>query len=80
MSKFNDTVKAHAVSPNEVALRWLMHHSALGEGDGIIWGASKIEQIQENMRHLGNGKLPDALVEVAEALWKAVEGTRGEIL
>ncbi len=42
----------------EVALRWVVHHSALktgskGGNDGVIIGISKIEQLDQNIHGLG---------------------------
>ena len=33
-----------SITMKEAALRWLMHHSILGENDGVILGASSLEQ------------------------------------
>lgn len=33
----------------EATYRWLMHHSALNEGDGILIGASSLSQLNENL-------------------------------
>ena len=33
------------ITPIEAALRWVMYHSTLQEGDGIILGASRKSQV-----------------------------------
>ena len=43
--KLAESTKELGISPIEAALRWVMYHSALQEGDGIILGASKRAQI-----------------------------------
>ncbi|KUI53260.1 Aflatoxin B1 aldehyde reductase member 2 [Cytospora mali] len=43
--RFDAAVKAEGLTPTEVALRWVGYHSALGDGDAIILGASKTAQI-----------------------------------
>ncbi|KAK6827300.1 Aldo reductase [Apiospora arundinis] len=80
MQKFDAEVKAQGLSSTEVAYRWLAYHSALGEGDGIIIGASRLEQVVETVGIIRHGPLPDAVVSLASELWEAVRGTRGEIV
>ncbi|KAK7996478.1 hypothetical protein PG989_004518 [Apiospora arundinis] len=76
MQKFDAEVKAQGLSSTEVAYRWLAYHSALGEGDGIIIGASRLEQVVETVGIIRHGPLPDAVVSLASELWEAVRGTR----
>jgi aflatoxin B1 aldehyde reductase len=35
------------ITPIEAALRWVVYHSALRDGDGVILGASKEVQIEK---------------------------------
>jgi aflatoxin B1 aldehyde reductase len=35
---------------SEAANRWLQHHSMLQPGDGIIVGASKVDQLERNLK------------------------------
>lgn len=56
-------------SLKEATLRWTMHHSALGEEDGVILGASSLEQMQENIKACEGGPLPDSIVKVFEEAW-----------
>ena len=79
MKKFDIGVKAYDVTSLEVAIRWIMHHSTLGDGDGIILGASKVEQLRQTVMFARKGPLPEELVRLAEDLWTAVNGSRGEI-
>jgi aflatoxin B1 aldehyde reductase len=51
-----------------------MHHSALKEGDAIILGATKIDQLRASAEICKKGKLDDGLVVACEELWKDVEG------
>ena len=52
-----------------------MHHSILDPklGDGIIVGASSIEQFKANMDMCDKGPLPDDLVKLFEEVWKIAE-------
>lgn len=80
MRKFDTEVRARGVSPVEVAARWLSHHSALNDDDGVVIGASKKAQIVEVVSFIQKGPLPTTLLELAEALWEEVKETRGSII
>lgn len=64
---------AAGATPTEVSLRWIVHHSALGEGDAIILGASRLDQLRSNVEFYKKGRLDDRLLEAYEELWKGVE-------
>ncbi len=80
MKKFEVEAKSHNLTPIEVAIRWIAHHSALRDEDGIIIGASKAEQVRETVSMIKKGPLPIEVLKTAEDLWSAVEGSRGEII
>lgn len=80
MKKFDAEVKSYSLTPIEVAIRWFAHHSALRDEDGIIFGASKVEQICETVSMIKKGPLPGEILKTAEELWSAVKGSRGEII
>lgn len=80
MKTFDAGVKAHGLSPTEVAYRWLAYHSVLREGDGIIIGASRLDQVTETVCVIRKGPLPDAVVALASELWEAVKRTRGDVV
>lgn len=80
MKQFDTKLKPYSISPVEVALRWIAHHSALGDEDGIIIGASKVEQIRQTVEMVNRGPLPEPVLDIAEGLWEAVKDTRGEII
>lgn len=66
------------ISMVDASYRWLMHHSALGDGDGILIGASSMKQLEENLRCCSNakdsqgGKLPESLVGAIEKAWTII--------
>lgn len=62
-----------SIESAEVALRWLVYHSALGYGDGIIIGASKLSQISRSTDAVRKGPLPDTLREAVETLFQEAE-------
>ncbi|KAF2246251.1 putative oxidoreductase [Trematosphaeria pertusa] len=80
MKKFDEGARRHGLTPAEVAVRWLAHHSALREEDGIILGASRNEQIVETVGFIRKGRLEDEVVRLAEEAWEGVRGVRGEIM
>ena len=49
---------------SQATMRWMLNHSAMGEGDGMISGAANLEQLTENMVALSaeSGPLPGTLV------------------
>eukprot|EP00927_Polykrikos_kofoidii_P052571 TRINITY_DN46449_c0_g1_i1.p1 TRINITY_DN46449_c0_g1~~TRINITY_DN46449_c0_g1_i1.p1 ORF type:complete len:437 (-),score=81.98 TRINITY_DN46449_c0_g1_i1:34-1344(-) len=56
--------------PN-VALRWLIHHSLLRDGDGVILGVSKVAQLGANLKAWLDGPLPPEVVAACDAAWEA---------
>jgi len=56
----------------EAAFRWLAHHSALKGHlhDGILFGASKVEQMTDNLKSYQGGPLPTSIVTAYEDAWK----------
>lgn len=74
-SKVNTIAQQHGFNGHEAALRWILHHSILDAelGDGIIVGASSLEQFKANMDMCDKGPLPDDLVKLFEEVWKIAE-------
>ena len=63
--------KAADIPMAAAALRWMMHHSYLGEGDGVIIGASSLSHFESNMESCAQGPLPPIVVEAYDQAWKA---------
>ncbi|GIF69748.1 hypothetical protein Ais01nite_77830 [Asanoa ishikariensis] len=63
------------INPVDAVLRWLVHHSALNGdlADGIILGASSLDQLSQNLDAVSAGPLPP---EVVTAIDQAAETTR----
>ena len=68
----------HKLTLLEIALRWVMHHSALNVakdgGDGIIIGVSSQGQLESNLKDLEKGPLPEDVVEVLDQAWIHAKG------
>ncbi|KAL9468652.1 hypothetical protein ACSS6W_010346 [Trichoderma asperelloides] len=72
--------ESHSLTMPEVALRWVVHHSALkfakdGGNDGVIFGVSKIEQLHQNIADLEKEPLPEEVVKALDAAWIVAKGT-----
>ena len=58
----------------EATYRWLMHHSALGEGDGLLLGASSLPQLQQNLDACCEDEpLPAEVVAAFDEAWALVQ-------
>ncbi|MGH9661633.1 MAG: aldo/keto reductase, partial [Bryobacteraceae bacterium] len=54
-----------------LALCWLLHHTA---ADCVILGASRIEQLDENLKATGDGPLAADTVSACDAVWSQLRG------
>jgi len=58
-------------TPVSLALNWLLHHTPT---DCIILGASKIEQLDENIAAMDEGPLSADTVSACDAVWSRIRG------
>lgn len=66
-------ITSHSLTLVEVALRWLVHHSALNivdGNDGTIIGASTVEQLRGNLLDMEKGPLPREVLDVLDEAWE----------
>lgn len=80
VKRFDVQVRALGVTPLEAAVRWLAHHSALREQDGIVLGASKTAQFEETFGEIEKGPLDGPVLGLIEELWGELEESRGGII
>jgi aflatoxin B1 aldehyde reductase len=73
LRKLNAKCKKNDVTLFEATLRFMKHHSALQEDDGVILGASTNEQLEANLKAASGGPLDDSLVKAFEELWLDVK-------
>jgi aflatoxin B1 aldehyde reductase len=74
LKTWNSLAEKEGVSKAELAYRWVAHHSALTqEGDGVIFGASKLSQIEQTAGWIKEGKLSDEAVKGVEGVWETVK-------
>jgi len=57
----------------EGTMRWFLHHSPLGENDGVILGASSTNQVNASLKACEKGLLPRGLAKAFEDLWDAIK-------
>ena len=67
--------KEEGVSKAELAYRWINYHSALKpeHGDGVIFGASSLAQIESTTGYLRKGPLSQKSADAINALWDHVK-------
>lgn len=58
-------------SPVSLALNWLLHHTPI---DCVILGASRMEQLDENLKAMNDGPLKDDTVATCDGIWKQLRG------
>jgi aflatoxin B1 aldehyde reductase len=71
--KVHEAAEKAGISGHEVALRWMLHHSALGGGDVVIIGASSLQQLKGNLDMCKAGPLPADLVQIVEDVWASAK-------
>ncbi|KAJ5547404.1 hypothetical protein N7494_004989 [Penicillium frequentans] len=66
--------KDSGIAKAELAYRWVAYNSHLkGEfGDGLIFGARTLEQVNQTLAGLEKGPLPSHIAEQIESVWKIV--------
>ena len=63
---------AEGIPMVEAAYRWLVNHSMMDaeKGDGILLGASRIEQMTQNMAAAQKGALSQNILDAMDAAWE----------
>lgn len=64
LDAITDAADAAGITTLEAAVRWTQHHSAVdgAQGDAVLIGVSRIEQLEPIMAASAGGPLPDAVV------------------
>ena len=70
IAKLRTLASANNISMEGAAMRWLRFHSGLKDGDGIIIGASKVQQVESTSETCATGPLPEGLAEELSGLWE----------
>lgn len=62
-----------SISVKEAATRWIMHHSALRDDDGVIFGSKTIENVESNVADFRKGPLDGDVLKAVEGMWETVQ-------
>jgi len=54
-----------------LSLGWLLHHTPI---DCVILGASRLEQLDENLKTLSDGPLPQPALDACDQIWRDLRG------
>ncbi|KAI2467800.1 Aldo/keto reductase [Annulohypoxylon bovei var. microspora] len=73
VKKLLEVIEPLGIKPSEAALRWVAYHSDLSEEDGVILGATKIEQLKQNLEDIEKGPLPQDVVDEIIAIGKTID-------
>ena len=75
LEKWDSVAKAAGVTRAALSYRWVAYHSALKRdlGDGMIVGASRPAQLEETLKAVEDGPLPETAVEAIEEIWEEVK-------
>jgi len=75
LDEWHVIAKDEGISPAALAYRWVKFNSPLKSenGDALIIGASKVEQLEDTLQSLQKGPLSEKAVAKIDALWKKVE-------
>ncbi|KAK9321113.1 NADP-dependent oxidoreductase domain-containing protein [Lipomyces orientalis] len=67
--------KEAGVSKAALAYRWVTFNSSLNGnyGDGVIIGASRVDQLQESLKALEDGPLPSAVAAKIDKIWESIK-------
>jgi aflatoxin B1 aldehyde reductase len=66
------TLEPHGIPKMDASLCWLAFHSQLGHQDSIIFGASKLPQVKQNLAAVNQGSLPDDVVNALNGVWETL--------
>ena len=72
--RLNDAASSHQLTVHAVALRWILHHSALdaAQDDAIIVGARTVGQLKQTLQIYKAGPLPTGLLATIEDVWEMI--------
>ena len=74
LQALREACSASGITPVQAAMRWLGHHSLLdsARGDAIILGASKTEQLEENILACDTATLEPRILEILDRGWEII--------
>jgi len=79
IEKLRVLCEEYGIPMEEAALRWIVFHSMLREGDGVILGASRVGQVRSNTEQVKRGLLPEGMAGRMDELWDVVKGDARQV-
>jgi len=79
IEKLRALCEENGIPMEEASLRWVVFHSMLQEGDGVILGASRVSQITSNTEQIAHGSLPEAMAKKMDEMWAIVQEDAGQV-
>lgn len=73
LRKLTELCEKNELSIMEATMRWFMHHSPLGEPDGVIIGALSKSQIEASLRACEKGSLSTEIARGFVNMWEAIK-------
>lgn len=71
VARLADIARSIGISLVGLSLRWLLYHT---ESACIVLGASRLEQMRENLDALAKGAIPVEAVQACDQVWKQLRG------
>ena len=75
LDEWHVIAQREGVSPAELAYRWIAFNSALDpkHGDGVVFGAQSVEQLEGTLKFLTGGPLSPEAVRDIDGIWQKVK-------
>ena len=75
LKKWAQVAQEAGVTQAALSYRWVAYHSALKKdlGDGMIIGASRPAQLEETLKAVEQGPLPEKAVKAIQEIWEEVK-------
>jgi aflatoxin B1 aldehyde reductase len=73
VERFKITLEGFGMEATEAALRWVVFHSGLGEGDAVTLGGSRESQVEDSVGIIERGPLDERVVMAVEKVWEDVK-------
>ena len=75
LAQWEEIAKEEGCSKGDLAYRWVKYNSPLKpeNGDAIIIGASKFQQLEETLEGIAKGPLSDKAVQRIAGLWDTIK-------
>ena len=71
VTKLSTIATAAGRSLVSLALNWLLHHTPI---DCVVLGASRLDQLEENLRALDDGPLGQTTITSCDNVWRGLYG------